>query len=119
VLYQGTEDEKSVILPVTNSKKMQDVLSIFQGRATLGTAPSPDESNLEEQDQIAATATTLVAVATTIAQNNTATTIAQNNTQSRPSPTTIPPTTTTSTTIVVNVENYSRGITPPADPDCY
>jgi LCP family protein required for cell wall assembly len=128
VLYQGTEDEKSVILPVTNSKKMQDVLSIFQGRATLGTAPSPDESNLEEQEQIAATATTLVAVATTIAQNNTATTIAQNNTattiaqnntQSRPSPTTIPPTTTTSTTIVVNVENYSRGITPPADPDCY
>jgi LCP family protein required for cell wall assembly len=117
VLYEGTEDEKSVIMPVVNSKKMQDVLAIFQGRATLGSAPSPDESSPEDQDQVAVTATTLAAVTGTLAPTTTAPRGTQGNTP-RTTTTTTPPTTTT-TTIVVNVENYSRGITPPADPNCY
>jgi LCP family protein required for cell wall assembly len=113
VLYEGTEDQKSVIMPVTESKKMQDVLSIFQGKATRAAAPSSDESTPEQQQDVIATATTLAAVATTIAPKST-TTVPSNTPR-----TTTPPTTTTSTTIVVNVENYSRGITPPSDPSCY
>jgi hypothetical protein len=113
VLYEGTEDQKSVIMPVTESKKMQDVLSIFQGKATMAAAPSSDESTPEQQQDVIATATTLAAVATTIAPKST-TTVPSNTPR-----TTTPPTTTTSTTIVVNVENYSRGITPPSDPSCY
>lgn len=118
VLYEGTEDQKSVIMPVIESKKMKDVLAIFQGRATMADAPSSDESTPEDEQNVIATATTLAAVATTIAPNNNATTTAPRSTANTPR-TTAPPTTTTSTTIVVNVENDVRGITPPADPSCY
>ena len=116
VLYAGTEDEKSVIMPVTTSKKMKDVLSIFQGTATMAKAPSSDEV----PEEVVATATTLAAVATTLAPSKT--TVAPNTATAKPertAPTTTVPPTTTTTTLVVNVENYVRGITPPADPDCF
>ena len=113
VLYQGTEDEKSVIMPVLTSKKMKDVLSIFQGTATMAKAPSSDESKPQETADVIATATTLAAVATTLPPNTPTTKPA------KPTVTTTVPPTTTTTTIVVNVENYVRGITPPADPDCF
>jgi hypothetical protein len=119
VLYEGTEDQKSVIMPVIDSKKMKDVLAIFQGKATMASAPSSDESTPEDEQNVIATATTLAAVATTLAPNNNATTTAPKNATSNTPRTTVPPTTTTSTTIVVNVENDVRGITPPADPTCY
>jgi LCP family protein required for cell wall assembly len=115
VLYAGTEDEKSVIMPVTSSKKMQDVLSIFQGRATLGATLSPDESKTDVENDVVATVTTLAAITTTIAPS---TTKAPATNTPRTTTSTIASTTTT-TTIVVNVENYSRGITPPADPSCF
>jgi len=120
VLYEGTEDQKSVIMPVIDSKKMKDVLAIFQGKATMVAAPSSDESTPEDNQDVIATVTTLAAVTTTIAQNNNASAPKSTTTTPSNSPrTTAPPTTTTSTTIVVSVENDVRGITPPADPDCY
>jgi len=114
VLYEGTVDQKSVIKPVLTSKKMKDVLSIFQGTATMAKAPSPDESTPEPDDDVLATVTTLAAVASTIAPS---TTKPPANTP-RTTTSTVAPTTTT-TTLVVSIENYSRGINPPNDPNCF
>ena len=96
-------DDMAVIIPDLESATSKKILAVFQGKASLKTTIA----GASPADTATVTTTTLAAIATT-------TTVASKST-----PTTKPAQSSTTTTVPkVSIEQSTRGVVPPNDPNC-
>ena len=96
-------DDMAVIIPDLESATSKKILAVFQGKASLKTTIA----GASPADTATVTTTTLAAIATT-------TTLASKST-----PTTKAPQSSTTTTVPkVSIEQSTRGVVPPNDPNC-
>lgn len=96
-------DDMAVIIPDLESATSKKILAVFQGKASLKTTIA----GASPADTATVTTTTLAAIATT-------TTVSSKST-----PTTKPAQSSTTTTVPkVSIEQSTRGVVPPNDPNC-
>ena len=90
-------DDMAVIVPDFESATSKKILAVFQGRASLVTKPGTNQPGAT---------TTTIAPTTTQAANKTTTTVKSGSTV------------TTTTLPSVSIEQNTRGLVPPDDPNC-
>lgn len=105
-------DDMAVIVPDLESATSQKILSVFQGKASLKTTIAG--ATPADATTVTTTATTLAVVASTT------TVVKSTTTTAKQTQTTVKPTQTTTTTTVpkVAIEQSTRGVVPPNDPNC-